>query len=73
MVSPLQARVKMAAHGEVTLNSIFKEEFKMQPSVGKVMCIVFWGRKRMNIVDFLEPGHTVKSDHYIVMLAKLKA
>ena len=45
----------------------------MQPSIGKVFCIVFWDRKGVILLDFLESGQTTSSDHYIVMLTKLKA
>ena len=45
----------------------------MLPSVGKVMCTVFWDRKGVILLDFLEPGHTINSDCYITTLTKLKA
>jgi len=50
-----------------------KKKFKMQPSVGKVMCTAFWDRKGTILLDFLESGRTIKSDHYILVLTKLKA
>ena len=41
--------------------------------MGKVMCTVFWDRKGVILLDFLEPRPTISSDNYIVMLAQLKA
>jgi len=55
------------------VNSPSKEKFKMLPSRGKVMCTVVWDRKGVILLDFLEPGQTMNSDHYIAMLTKLKA
>jgi len=45
----------------------------MLPSVGKVMCTVFWDRKGVILLDFLEPGQTNNSDRYVTTLTKLKA
>jgi len=55
------------------VNSPSKKKFKMLSSAGKVMCTVFLDRKGVNLLDFLEPGQTIKSDRYIAMLTKLKA
>jgi len=55
------------------VNSPPKKKFKTLPSVGKVMCIVFWDRKGVILLDFLEPRQTINSDRYIAMLTKLKA
>jgi len=63
----------MAVHGVATCEFPSKKKFKTLPSVGKVMCIVFWDRKGMILLDFLEPGQTINSDRYIVSLIKLKA
>jgi hypothetical protein len=54
-------------------NSPSKKKFKMQPPVGKVMCTVFWDRKGVILLDFLEPEQTINSDCYIATLTKLKA
>jgi hypothetical protein len=54
-------------------NSPLKKKFKMQPLAGKAMCTAFWDRKDMILLDFLEPGQTINSDHYIATLTKLKA
>lgn len=54
-------------------NSPSKKKFKTQPSAGKVMCTVFWDRKGVILLDFLEPGQTINYDHYVVTLTKLKA
>jgi len=45
----------------------------MLPSAGKVMCTVFWDRKGVILLDFLEPAQTINSDCYIATLTKLKA
>lgn len=50
-----------------------QEKIKMQTSVGKVMCAAFWDRKRVVLLDFLEPNPTINSDPYLVTLTKLKA
>ena len=55
------------------VNSPSKKKFKTLPSVGKVMCTVFWDRKGVILLDFLEPGQTINCDYYIAMLTKLKA
>jgi hypothetical protein len=55
------------------LNSPSKKKFNTLPSAGKVMCTVFWDRKGVILLDFLEPGLTVNSDRYIMMLTELKA
>ena len=53
-------------------NSPTKKKFKTQPSAGKVMCTVFWDRKGVIHVEFLERGETVNSDRYIETLTKLR-
>jgi hypothetical protein len=55
------------------VNSPPKKKFKTQPSVDKVMCIVFWDRKGVILLDFLEPGQTINSVCYIAALTELKA
>ena len=55
------------------VNSPSKKKFKTLPSAGKVMCTVFWDRKGVILLDFLEPGQTINSDRYIVTLTKLRA
>ena len=37
------------------------------------MCTVFWDRKGVILLDFLEPRQTITSDRYITTLTKLKA
>jgi len=54
------------------VSSPSKKKFKMLPSAGKVMCTVFWDRKGVILLDFLEPGQTINSDRYIATLTKLK-
>ena len=46
---------------------------KTQPSAGKVMCVVFWDRKEVILLDFLELEQTINSECYTAMLTKLKA
>ena len=46
-----------------------KKKFKMLLSVCKVMCTVFWDRKGVILLDFLEPGQTIISDRYIPTLS----
>ena len=55
------------------VNLPLKQKLKIQPLVGKVMCTVFWDRKREILMDFLEPTQATNSEHYIVTLIKLKA
>jgi len=55
------------------VNSPSKGKFKTLLSVGKVMCIVFWNRKGVILLDLLEPGQTINSDRNIATLTKLKA
>ena len=54
------------------MNSPSKKKFKTLPAVGKVMCNVFWDRRVVILLDFLEPGQTIISDHYMATLTKLK-
>jgi hypothetical protein len=37
------------------------------------MCTVFWDRKGVILLDFLQPGQTVRSDRYIATVTKLGA
>ena len=37
------------------------------------MCVVFWDRKGVILLNFLEPGQAINSDLYVAMLTKLKA
>lgn len=55
------------------MNFLLKQKLKIQPLVGKVMCTVFQDGKMEILLDFLEPAQTINSEHYIVMLIKLKA
>ena len=50
-------------------NSPSKKKFKTLPSAGKVTCTVFWDRKGVILLDFLEPGQTITSDRYIATLS----
>ena len=54
------------------VNSPSKKKFKTLPSAGKVICTVFWDRKGVILLDFLEPGQTINYDRYIATLTKLK-
>jgi hypothetical protein len=42
-----------------------KKNFKAQPLAGKVMCMVFWVRGGMILLDFLEPGEIVNLALYL--------
>ena len=44
----------------------------MQPTAGIGMCTVFWDRKRVTHVDYLELGQTIKPDYCITTLTKVK-
>ena len=55
------------------VNSPSKKNFKTLPSAGKVTCTVFWDRKGVILLDFLQPGQPINSDRYIATLTKLKA
>jgi len=55
------------------VNSPSKKKLKILPSVGKVMCTVFWDRKGVILLNFIEPGQTINSDRYVATLSKLKA
>ncbi|PNF23675.1 Mariner Mos1 transposase [Cryptotermes secundus] len=50
-----------------------RKKFKTQPSAGKVMCMVFWDRWGVILLDFLEPGESVNCERYKMTLTKLKA
>ncbi|PNF14079.1 hypothetical protein B7P43_G02148 [Cryptotermes secundus] len=50
-----------------------RKKFKTQPSARKVMCTVFWDRRGVILLDFLEPGESVNSERYKTTLTKLKA
>jgi len=45
----------------------------IQYSAGEVMSTVFWHRKWVILLDFLEPKQTLNSAGYITTLTKLKA
>ena len=55
------------------VNSQSKKKSKTLSLAGKVMCTVFWDRKGVVLLDFLEAGQTINSDRYIATLTKLKA
>lgn len=51
-----------------------KKKFSTQPSAGKEIYIIFWDRKEVILLNFLETGQTINSDCYITMYNKsLKA
>ena len=37
------------------VDSMLMQKFKTQPSVSEVMCIIFWDRKGVFLLHFLEP------------------
>ena len=60
----------MAVHEVATCE--LKKKLKIQLTTGKVMCTLFWDRKGVILLDFLEPGKNIISDCYIMTLTKLK-
>jgi len=54
------------------MNSPSKKKLKTLTSAGKVICTVFWDRKVVILLDFLETGQNINSDSYIATLTKLK-
>jgi histone-lysine N-methyltransferase SETMAR len=54
-------------------NSPTKKKFKTAHLAGKVMCTVFWDRKGVILVGFLEQGLTINAAHYVETLRKLKS
>lgn len=48
------------------------KKFKQTQSAGKVMATVFWDRKGILLIDFLDPGTTINSDRYGESLKKLR-
>ena len=71
-VSSLQAIVKTAAHGVVTCELPIEKKYKRQPSEGRVIGTVFWDRKGVILLDFLDLRKTINSECYITTLIKLK-
>ena len=59
----------MAVHGVETCEFPIEEKVQDAALSSKVMCTVFWDRKGVILLDFLEPGQTIKSDCYIAMLS----
>ncbi|KAF7280133.1 hypothetical protein GWI33_006389 [Rhynchophorus ferrugineus] len=55
------------AHGEPA-----PKRGKIQQSAGKVMASVFWNVRGIIFIDYLEKGRTINSDHYIVLMDRLK-
>jgi hypothetical protein len=50
-----------------------KKKFKAEKSAGKVMCSIFWDRKRIIFVGFLELGHTINAVRYVETMKTLKS
>jgi len=73
-VSLLWDGVRMTVYGaaDTWIPSSLKNKFKTKPSVSKVVCTVIWDRKGVIFLDFLATRRTINSDHYTVMLIKLK-
>ena len=70
-VSSLQAIVKTAAHGVVTCELPIEKKYKRQPSEGRVIATVFWDRKGVILLDFLDLRKTINSECYITTLTEL--
>jgi len=63
----------MAVPRVMHVNSTLKKKFKTQFSVCEVMDAVFWDRKWVILLNFLEPEQTIASDCYMAILVKLKS
>lgn len=64
----------MAWHHSRSLVKKFKTQTSAWCTLAcKVMCTIFWERKGVILLDFLEPGKTFNSDCYIETLTKLRA
>ena len=48
------------------------KKFKVQPSAGKIMLMVFWDGNQIYLTDYLEKGTSVNSARYIESLKKLR-
>ena len=70
VVSPLQAEAKTAVHGVLTW---IPHQTKSSSHSPRWVKCVFWDRKGVILVDFLEPIQAISSDRYIMMSTKLKA
>ena len=55
------------------VNSPLKKKLEMQPSVGKLMCAVFWHKKGVSLLDFLEYGQSINSGCCIMTPTELKS
>jgi hypothetical protein len=54
-------------------NSPTKKSSQDRTSTGKVMCLVFWDRKGVILVGFLEQDLTINAARYVETLKKLKS
>ena len=61
----LWAWVRTEVYGVAMWNSPSQTKFKMQYSAGKIICIIFWDRKEVILLNFQEPGQSISSDCYI--------
>jgi [histone H3]-lysine36 N-dimethyltransferase SETMAR len=53
-------------------NSPKPKKFKQLQSARKVMATVFWDRKGLLLIEFMDPGTTINSDKYCNTLRKLR-
>jgi len=54
------------------LSSLKAKKFKQASSVRKIMATVFWDRKGILLIDFLESGLTINADAYCETVRKLR-
>ena len=54
------------------MNSLTKKKLKIQLTTAKMVGTLFWDRKGVILLDFLESRKTIISDCYIMTLTKLK-
>ena len=68
-----QNGVEMTVHGVATCEFLIKGKVLNGSSVDKMMYTVFWDRKQVVLLDFLETRQAINSDYHNTMLTELKA
>lgn len=69
--------VSFHSRSETKIETVHSEspiakKFRQTPSAGKVMATVFWDRKGILLIDYMETGTTINSDSYCATLRKLR-
>ena len=65
-------RVKATVNAMAPLIVPESKKFKQASSVKKIMATVFWDRKGILLIDFLERGLTINVDAYCETVRKLR-